>query len=93
MIKTENFEVENLKCQGCATTVKKKLLGHSGVSSVEVDLDHGIIKATFEGDLNREQIYEELASLGYPERGKGNLFQKGKSYVSCAIGRMNQDEK
>lgn len=92
MIKTENFEVENLKCSGCAATVKKKLLDHSEISSVEVDLEKGVIQTTFEGELDRNQIYHELAGLGYPEKGKGNLFQKGKSYVSCAIGKMNQED-
>jgi copper chaperone len=33
---------------------------------------------------------ETLKSIGYPEDGKENSFgTKAKSYVSCAIGKMN----
>ena len=31
---------------------------------------------------------EKLSKWGYPEMGTSNLVQKAKSYVSCAIGRL-----
>ena len=88
---TESFEVENLKCQGCANSVKKRLMKEQGVSAVDVDLDEGKVKVAFTHSPERARIAEVLAELGYPEQGTGNLFQKGKSYVSCAIGRLGKE--
>lgn len=88
---TEIFKVENLKCQGCANSVRKRLLRETDVAGVDVDLDQGQVKVSFQHQPDRDRIAEALAELGYPEEGKGTLFQKGKSYVSCAIGRLEKD--
>ena len=88
---TEFFEVENLKCQGCANSVKKRLMRERGVSAVDVNLDEGTVKVAFTNSPERSHIAEILAELGYPEQGTGNLLQKGKSYVSCAIGRLGKE--
>ncbi|MFZ9503435.1 MAG: heavy-metal-associated domain-containing protein [Cyclobacteriaceae bacterium] len=88
---TESFEVENLKCQGCANSVKKRLMREHGVSAVDVNLDEGTVKVAITNALERTRIAEVLADLGYPEQGTGNLLQKGKSFVSCAIGRIGNE--
>ena len=33
-------------------------------------------------------LLEKLSKLGYPELGTSNVLQKAKSYVSCAIGKL-----
>ena len=41
-----------------------------------------------EGTL--EIVLEKLNSLGYPPEGTSTGFQKAKSYVSCAIGKVSK---
>lgn len=90
-METELFQVENLKCQGCANSVRKRLLREPDVAAVDVNLDEGKVSVSFNHQPDRIKISEALAELGYPEQGKGNLLQKGKSYISCAIGRLDQE--
>ena len=81
------IQVENLKCGGCVSSVRKALASVAGVNEVTVDLDSGIIEVS--GHAERVQLIEKLAGLGYPEVGNNNLLSKTKSYVSCAIGKMS----
>ena len=90
----EVITVENIKCQGCAKTIETSLLKTPAIRTVNVDVEQGLV--TVEGDnLQREQIAHTLLSLGYPEKGSvaglESLKAKGKSFVSCAIGRMDRN--
>jgi copper chaperone CopZ len=86
MKKLELF-VENIKCGGCMTSIKKGILELNGVSQVAIVLEDE--KITIEGDhLNRKAITKKLDGMGYPEKGNNTLFKEAKSYVSCAIGKM-----
>ena len=90
----EMITVENIKCRGCAKTIESSLLKTPAVRTVSVDVEQGLV--TIEGDnLQREQIAHTLLSLGYPEKGSvaglESLKAKGKSFVSCAIGRMDKN--
>jgi copper chaperone len=90
----EMIAVENIKCQGCAKTIESNLLKISKIRAVNVDVEQGLV--TVEGDnLQHEQITHALLSLGYPEKGSvaglASLKAKGKSFVSCAIGRMDKN--
>jgi copper chaperone len=87
-METEIFDVENLKCSGCAATVRKTLLEKKGISAVDVQVEHGKVAVTFIGMPDRPMVLTELKALGYPEKGTGNILDKGKSFVSCAIGRI-----
>ncbi|QOD62465.1 heavy-metal-associated domain-containing protein [Polaribacter haliotis] len=83
-----NIQIENLKCGGCASTIKKGLLGLNGVNEVNVDVEKSIVSITSENE-NLEKIKEKLSKLGYPEVGdKNTIVQKAKSFVSCAVGRI-----
>lgn len=85
----EEIIVDHLKCDGCANTITKGLLALEGVTLVNVEVPTSTIKVMHEGKLSRNDFLQKLAKLGYPEQGTGNNFQKMKSYVSCAIGRIN----
>ena len=86
------FEVLNVKCGGCANTLKTKLEPKFG--EVEVNLD--VMPREITLDINKEQIpelREALKSLGYPMSDENLGFvedttAKAKSFVSCAIGKM-----
>lgn len=89
MILQEKIIVDNLKCDGCAGMIKKSLLQLGGVQSVEVDLETAEVSVNFTGALTREDFMRKLEKLGYPEAGTSSTYQKVKSYVSCAVGRLS----
>lgn len=80
--------VENIKCGGCMTSIKKGILELAGVTQVDIALEEE--KITIEGnDLDRAAISKKLDQMGYPEKGNNTLFKEAKSYVSCAIGKVS----
>ena len=89
----QTFQVINVKCGGCASTLKEKLSEQFG--KVEVNLEKEPREITL--DITDEQIEElgkALKRLGYPfiEEKMGFVDSgsaKAKSFVSCAIGKMN----
>jgi len=89
----QTFEVENVKCGGCANTLKTKLKDTFG--NVDVDLEVSPRKITLEIEDNQiEELKVQLRSLGYPLSSEElsplqNVGAKAKSFVSCAIGKMD----
>lgn len=82
--------IENLKCGGCANTITKQLQKMIGVETVQVDVENSKVIIERSKALSRESLIEKLSKLGYPELGNSNgLMKKAKSYVSCAIGRID----
>lgn len=91
-MKTETVVVDNLKCHGCANTIRRELSWVGEVISVEVDVDKSSVKIDYVGKNNMREIFtDKLRKLGYPEEGTGKLNQRVKSYVSCAIGRIQKE--
>lgn len=83
--------IENLKCGGCAATITKGLSGIEGVAEVNVNVEEAFVSFTSEESL-LPSVKEKLSKLGYPEVGdKNTLGQKAKSFVSCAVGRINKE--
>ncbi len=81
--------IDNLKCGGCANTVTKRLQEMEGVENVNVLLESSTVEIEKTENVSREALIAKLSKLGYPEIGTSNLVQKAKSYVSCAIGRLD----
>ncbi|MBS3992113.1 MAG: heavy-metal-associated domain-containing protein [Bacteroidetes bacterium] len=87
------LEILNLKCGGCANSVKKGLNSIEGVETVEVDVENGKVSFDATSDETVNIVKEKLANMGYPEVGDANtLIHKAKSFVSCATGRMGSKE-
>ncbi len=85
----ERIFIANLKCSGCATTIKKEVEKIEGVQNVLVDKDNDALDVSYE-NIEREVIIKKLHSLGYPEATEENgLLLQLKSYASCMIGRIN----
>ena len=88
------FVVNNVKCSGCASTLKKALLAEFG--EVEVNLDVKPREITLDIDEKKfEALKLKLRFLGYPlADDKLSTFQTvgttAKSYISCAIGKMDK---
>jgi copper chaperone len=92
MIMAYDISVENIKCGGCANTIMSKLDAMDVIDSCAVDIENGIV--TIDGDaVHKEEVTKLLLSLGYPESGTAEGLKaakaKAKSFVSCAVGRMN----
>ena len=89
------INVENIKCGGCASTIRTKLEAMDGVKNVDVVIDEGIVKVDGVDDT-REAVTARLLKLGYPESGTAEgiaaATAKAKSFVSCAVGRISSDE-
>lgn len=84
--------VENIKCGGCANSIRSKLVEQELVRTVDVDVEQGEVHV--EGNPEwRNQVALALAKMGYPEVGSVDGMKaaaaKAKSFVSCAIGRID----
>lgn len=81
--------VVNIKCGGCEKNIMHSL-EKLGCQNIKVDIAKQTI--TFEdGDL--ESVKKQLLKMGYPEAGTKeaeSVLKKAKSFVSCAIGKMQK---
>ena len=85
------FYVQNLKCGGCANTIKKSLLGIEGVEVDEVNVLESIVVINYNTDKTVELVQQKLAKLGYPIMEEENtMLSQAKSFVSCAVGRLSR---
>lgn len=62
------INVNNVKCGGCAETIKKGLHSFTEVTDVNVDIPSGSVEVTYEDQFPLATIKEKLAQLGYPEK-------------------------
>lgn len=92
---TIDIDVENIKCGGCANTIRKALLQDERIRNVTVAVEAGRVSVDTD-TATREEIATRLGALGYPESGSVAGFDsakaKARSFVSCAIGRVTESE-
>ena len=86
------LSVENIKCGGCANTITTRLNELEAVNNCQVDVENGVV--TIDGNESyQSEAIQLLLKLGYPETGTAEGLKaakaKAKSFVSCAVGRMN----
>lgn len=87
------LEILNLKCGGCANSIKKGILTIEGVDEVSVDLETSKVTVNTDSVEVILIVKEKLSNMGYPEVGDSNtIIHKAKSFVSCATGRMTSEE-
>ncbi len=87
----QSFSVENVKCEGCANTLKSKLREKFGLVEVNLEVEPRQITLDID-DEHIGELAEALKNLGYPlSREKLGFVEdkaaKAKSFVSCAIGK------
>lgn len=89
------ISVENIKCGGCAATIRSKLEATESVDKVDVDIAEGIVTVEASEDT-RAAVTANLLKLGYPESGTAEGIAaakaKAKSFVSCAVGRLSGED-
>ena len=89
---SQTIRVDNLKCGGCASTIRHSVQQLPGVTGVWVDPDAGTVRFEHDGSADHDQLLAVLHRLGYPETGTGGTVEKVKSYVSCALGRLHGED-
>ncbi len=85
--------VDNIKCGGCAGSITKKLSAIFNTDEIDVNIEQGIVTIDLD-DSKKEELIQVLLDLGYPETDSVHGFDsakaKAKSFVSCAIGKMDK---
>jgi copper chaperone len=85
--------VENIKCGGCVGSITKKLSAAFDTDKIDVNIEQGVISIDLD-DSKRDELTKALLDLGYPEtdsvQGFDSAKAKAKSFVSCAIGKMDK---
>lgn len=84
------FLIENLKCGGCANSIKIGLKEINGVEKIEVVREES--KVLVDGNFNSEEVWKKLDGLGYPKQGNNTFIKQSKSMVSCVIGKFESNE-
>ena len=89
----QTFEVINVKCGGCAGTLKTKLAKEFGEVEVNLEVEPRQITLDVE-ESQLSALRAKLKSLGYPMSDEDLTTLEGfsttaKSFVSCAVGKMN----
>ncbi len=90
---TQTFEVNNVKCGGCANTLVTSLKDDFG--HIDIDLEAFPRKITLDIENDRiDELKGKLKKLGYPFSSDdlgalGKVAATAKSFVSCAIGKVN----
>ena len=92
----KSFRVQNVKCGGCANTIKEALREEFGEVDVDLMQEPRVITLEIKDEEAEKSFRKKIRSLGYPmedeELGaftKGSL--KAKSFISCAIGKINEN--
>jgi len=85
--------VDNIKCGGCAGTIKRELSSMDGIAEVIVDKENETVDLSYESDTHLQSAIDKLLQLGYPQKGTLSGLSKvganARSYVSCAVGKIN----
>ena len=89
----KKYQVLNVKCGGCAGTLKNKLEPEFGKIDVDLEVMPRVI-TIYKENIDEAKLREMLKSLGYPMVDEDLNFVEGistkaKSFVSCAIGKAN----
>lgn len=93
MNKEISIQVENLKCGGCANTIKKGLTSLDGIEKVSIDVEKSEILMSMNDVSDVSLALQKLSRMGYPQVGDSNsILKKAKSFVSCAVGKINNEE-
>ena len=89
----QTYEVLNVKCGGCANTLRIKLAEEFGEIEVNLEVEPRQITLDID-DSNMPALRKKLKSLGYPMSDEDLTTMEGfgttaKSFVSCAVGKIN----
>lgn len=83
------YHIQNMKCAGCSTRIKNKLLKVNGITDVKTNVKDDSISFTYTRLESLEQVKKILLRLGYPLFEESNTVGTiSKSYLNCMIGKV-----
>ncbi|RNC87233.1 MAG: copper chaperone [Winogradskyella sp.] len=81
--------IQNLKCSGCKNSIIKHIKKVNGISNIKIDIESSEVAFEYATESAHIELRKALSALGYPITGDPNtIMDKAKSYVQCAIGRL-----
>ena len=88
------IKVVNVKCDGCANTVKTELekIWAENIKVWFTEND-SVESRNIVFDWDIKKVKSRLSELWYPEVGSdeaNNFLKKAKSFISCAVGKINK---
>ncbi|MEY8848279.1 heavy-metal-associated domain-containing protein [Psychroserpens sp. XS_ASV72] len=84
------IKIQNLKCGGCAHTITTKLGELKGIEDIIVNNETNEVNFKYSEVKDISLVKKTLSKLGYPAEDESNsVSKKAKSFVSCAVGRLN----
>ena len=89
----KSFEVLNIKCEGCANSIKNALSSYFDFIEVDLTKKPRIVTVDIKEEKDEEELKRVLKTLGYPlideELSKAQeISLKTKSFISCAVGKF-----
>ena len=89
----KSFEVLNIKCEGCANSIKKALSPSFEYVEVDLSKEPRIVTVELRNSEDEELFKKSLRALGYPLKEDilspmQEIGLKGKSFISCAVGKF-----
>lgn len=79
---------DNLKCEGWASTLRRKLSTIQGVRTLTVVPAATAIRGQHDGTMTSGEFRTELRSIGFPELGAGDFVDTTRPHLSYASGRL-----
>jgi copper chaperone CopZ len=94
MNEAKEFAALNIKCDGCANTIRKKLLDDYGPVHINLEVEPRVLTLQVQEDFDEAAFRAKMIKMGYPLADEDlstieSVGAKAKSYVSCAIGKMD----
>lgn len=89
----KSFQVLNIKCGGCANTVRESLKVEFGEIDVDLTQEPRVVTLDIKDEKAEMLFRKRIKALGYPVHDENlGTFAKGglkaKSFISCAIGSI-----
>ena len=91
----KSFKVLNIRCGGCANSIKKAL--KDKFDNIEIDVENKKVTLDIESIEDEEFLRNTLRKLGYPLNDEKlttfqNIGLKAVSVASCSIGKFSKKE-
>lgn len=90
------LEIENLKCMDCEKSLRcnysitKSLSQTRSITNIHIDETNKIVSFNLLNVNKLPQIIQTLKSMGYVQKGEGNIIHKIIYLVLCTIGKFSK---
>ncbi|KIM10499.1 MAG: heavy metal transporter [Sulfuricurvum sp. PC08-66] len=92
---TKTFELHNVKCGGCAQTLRSALEKEGfAPQNINLEVEPRQVTLDIDDEAHEKHFREVVRGLGYPVTDEEigaftSTALKAKSFVSCAVGKFD----